>query len=184
MGRAVEAREAGHGQSDADLPADLAGHVIVVGYGRVGQMLGSFLDTVKLPHVALDIDASLVARFRAMGAGIFYGDASRPGMLRKFGVERAAALVVTMDDARATELVVTAARQYWPNLAIYARARDIEHATHLIARGASHVVPETIEASLQLSEMVLMGVGIPDHAAHHMIEARRQAEQATVDESR
>jgi monovalent cation:proton antiporter-2 (CPA2) family protein len=184
MANAVEAWEASHGQLDVSLPADLAGHVIIVGYGRVGQMLGSLLDAQELPYVALDVDASLVARFRTKGASIFFGDASRPGMLRKFSVEEAAALVVTMDSPQATEHVVTAARQHWPDIAIYARARDTDHATRLIAQGASHAVPETTEASLQLSEMVLMGAGVPDQAARHMVEVRRQAEQAAVDESR
>ncbi len=182
--RVVEAWEASRGKPDADLPADLAGHVIIVGYGRVGQMLGSLLDAQELFHVALDSDARLVARFRAEGASIFYGDASRPEMLRKFGVDEAAALVVTMDSPHAAEQVVAAARRHWPDLAIYARARDADHATRLITQGASHVVPETTEASLQLSEMVLMGAGIPDDAARHMVDARRQAEQAAVDESR
>lgn len=184
MANAVEAWEASHGQPDASLPADLAGHVIIVGYGRVGQMLGSLLDAQELSYVALDVDASLVARFRTQGASIFFGDASRPGMLRKFGVEEAAALVVTMDSPQATEHVVTAAREHWPDIAIYARARDTDHATRLIEQGASHAIPETTEASLQLSEMVLMGAGVPDQAARHIVEVRRQFEQAAVDESR
>ena len=184
MARAVEAWEARHGQTDSDVPADLTGHVIVVGYGRVGQMLGSLLDAQELPYVALDVDANLVARFRTKGASIFFGDASRPDMLRKFSVEGATALVVTMDSPQAAEHVVTAARQHWPDLAIYARARDTDHAKRLIAQGASHAVPETTEASLQLSEIVLMGAGIPDDAARHMVDTRRQAEQAAVDESR
>jgi len=181
---AVEMREARRGQPDADLPTGLAGHVIVVGYGRVGQMLGSILAAQELPHVGLDIDSTLVARFRATGSSIFFGDASRPDILRKVGVEEAAALVVTMDSPQAAEAVVAAARRRWPELAIYARARDLSHARRLVAQGASHAIPETIEASLQLGEMVLMGAGVPDHAARRMIEARRQAEQAAVDESR
>jgi CPA2 family monovalent cation:H+ antiporter-2 len=64
-----------------------------------------------------------------------------------------------------------------------ARARDVLYASRLIARGATHVVPETIEASLQLSELVLTGAGVPDDAARHLIEVRRQAEQAALDES-
>jgi CPA2 family monovalent cation:H+ antiporter-2 len=153
-----------------------------VGYGRVGQMLGSVLDSQELPHVGLDNDANLVARYRSAGAGIFYGDASRPDILSKFGGDRAAALVVTMDSPRTAEHVVDTARRHWPDLLIYARARDRAHAARLIDRGASHVIPETVEASLQLGEMVLMGVGVPDQAARRIIEARRQAEQTTVDE--
>ena len=89
-----------------------------------------------------------------------------------------------MDSPAAAEQVVTTARKDWPDLAIYARARDADHATSLIALGASHAVPETTEASLQLSEIVLMGAGIPDDVARHLVEERRQAEQAAVDESR
>ena len=184
MARAVEAWEVRHGLPDADLPTELAGHVIIVGYGRVGQMLGSLLDGQALFHIAVDVDASLVARFRAAGASIFFADASRPDMLRKFGVEEAIALVVTLDSPQAAEHVVAAARAHWPDLAIYARARDIDHATRLISLGASHAIPETTEASLQLSEMVLTGAGIPDDTARHIVETRRQAEQAAVDESR
>jgi CPA2 family monovalent cation:H+ antiporter-2 len=184
MARAVEAWEVRHGRPDADLPSGLAGHVIIVGYGRVGQMLGSMLDAQEMFYVALDMDASLVARFRAAGASIYFGDASRPEMLQKFGVDDASALVVTMDSPQAAEHVVEAARRHWPDIDIYARARDVDHATRLIAQGASHAIPETTEASLQLSEMVLTGAGIPDDTARHIVETRRQAEQAAVDESR
>jgi CPA2 family monovalent cation:H+ antiporter-2 len=181
---AAEAREAERGQRDSDIPTDLSGHIIVVGYGRVGQMLGSVLAAQEIPHVGLDTDADLVARFRAAGGSIFYGDASQHDMLRKFGADEAAALVVTMDSPETAENVVTTARRHWPELVIYARARDRAHAARLIASGASHAIPETIEASLQLGEMVLMGVGVPDEAARRIIESRRQAEQAAVDESR
>jgi len=179
---ALEAREAGRGQAGADAAAGLEGHVIVVGYGRVGRMIGSILDALELPHIGLDLDAGLVARYRAAGAGVYYGDAGRQELLRKFGIERAAALVVTMDSPRAAEAVVAAARRHWPDLPIYARARDLSHAKRLIACGARHVVPETVEASLQLGEEVLMGIGVPDRAARRLIEARRRAEQAAVDE--
>jgi len=179
---AAEARENSRGQRDADLPSDLDGHVIVVGYGRVGQMLGSVLDSQSVPHIGLDVDANLVARFRTAGASIFFGEASRAEMLRKVGIEHAAALVVTMDSPWAAEQVVASARRHWPELPIYARARDRAHAVSLIDRGASHVIPETVEASLQMGEMVLMGVGVPDDTARRIIEARRQAEQATIDE--
>lgn len=184
LARAIETSEAKGTQREIDLPAGLSGHVIVAGYGRVGQMLGSVLDAQELPHSALDTDTALVARFRHAGASIFFGDARRPAMLRKVGIERARALVVTMDNPSAAERVVEAAHGKWPDLPIYARARDVAHATRLLAHGATHVIPETTEASLQLSEMVLAGAGVPDDAARHLIEVRRQAEQATLDESR
>jgi monovalent cation:proton antiporter-2 (CPA2) family protein len=183
IARATEDRAAQRGERYVDLPTDLADHVIVIGYGRVGQLLGSILDSQKVPHVGLDIDASLVANFRTMGAGVFYGDASQPDMLRKLAAERAAALVVTMDSPHAAELVVASARRQWPDLTIFARARNVGHAKRLINHGANHVIPETTEASLKLSEMVLMGAGIPSAAACHVIETRRAAEQVAVDEN-
>jgi len=184
LARRLEAREARESQGAAGLPDELAGHVIVVGYGRVGQMLGSILDAQELPHIGLDTDARLVAQFRERGGCVFYGDASRPEMLRKVGAERAHQLVVTMDSPLAAERVVAAAHRHWPELAIYARARDIAHARRLIAQGARHVIPETLEASLELGEMVLTGAGLPDEAARRLIEVRRQAEQAALDEGR
>lgn len=181
---AAEAREAERGQQYTDIPTGLSGHVIVVGYGRVGQLLGSVLAAQEIPHVGLDTDADLVAQFRAAGAGVFYGDASRFDMLRGFGADQAAALVVTMDSPQTAEHVVATARRHWPELVIFARARDRAHAARLIAQGASHAIPETIEVSLELGEMVLTGLGVPDQAARRIIEMRRQAEQAAVDESR
>ncbi|HSM40465.1 MAG TPA: monovalent cation:proton antiporter-2 (CPA2) family protein [Afifellaceae bacterium] len=183
LARTLEAWEENRSQGNGEIAAGLAGHVIVVGYGRVGQMLGSVLSAEAIPHVGLDVDANLVARFRAAGAGVFYGDARQPEIIRKFGIDRASALVVTIDNPETAEGVVAAARRHWPHIVIYARARDRAYAARLIARGASHVIPETIEASLQLGEMVLIGTGMPDETARRIIEKQRQAEQAALDES-
>lgn len=172
------------GQGDDDFSDSLTGHVVVVGYGRVGQMLGDILDAQEMPHVALDTDTHLVAGFTNTGAAVLFGDARRAEMLRKVGVGRAGALVVTLDVPAAAEHVVGTAHRYWPNLPIYARARDSAHARRLLDLGARHVVLETIEVSLELSEMVLSGAGVPLEAAHRLIEMRRQAEQAILDESR
>jgi len=184
LARLVEGLETERGVAGADITDGLSGHVIVAGYGRVGQMIGSILEDQELPHVGLDTDAQLVGGFRTKGACVFYGDASRPEMLRKFGADRAAALVVTMDSPRAAEQVTTAARRHWPELSIYARARDRDHASRLIAKGANHVIPETMEASLELGEMVLTGVGVPEPTARRIIEVRRSSEQADVDDGR
>ncbi len=178
----IEARDAQHGQSEPGIPADLANHVIVVGYGRVGQMLGAVLGEQEIAHVGLDGDANLVGQFRATGASVYFGDASRPELLGKFAADTAAALVVTMDSPYAVERIVEAAHKHWPQLVIYARARDVVHARRLISKGASHAIPETMEASLQLGEMVLVGAGIPANAARQTIDVRRQAVQLAVDE--
>jgi monovalent cation:proton antiporter-2 (CPA2) family protein len=179
----IETAEASSRQGDVDAPISPTGHVIIAGYGRVGQMGGSVLDAQELPHLALDTDTNLVARFRQKGASIFFGDACQADMLRKVDIDRASAFVATMDSPSAAERVVEEVHRNWPQVPIYARARDVLHATRLIARGATHVVPETIEASLQLSELVLIGAGVRDDAARHLIEVRRQTEQAALDQS-
>jgi len=183
VARRAERSEAARGLPDGDLAGGRSGHVIVAGYGRVGQMLGAILEDHELPHVGLDTDADLVARFRAKGASISFADAARRDLLRKFAIETALALVVTVDDPNAAERVVAEARRLAPELPIFARARDVDHARRLIARGASHAVPETTEGSLQLGEMVLVGAGVPDDTARRIIELRRQAEQAALDKS-
>jgi len=182
--RAVESWEVERGQQDADVSGELAGHTIIVGYGRVGQTIGALLDAQEMSHVGIDRDPELVARFRGKGAGVFYGDASRPEMLRKVGVDRAGALVVTVDNPRAAEHVVATARRQWPEVAIYARARDVEQGARLTRHGANYVVPETMEASLELGEMLLVRAGVPEQAARRIVETRRRAEQATLHQGR
>jgi len=163
--------------------ATLEGHVIIIGYGRVGRMLASVLESQEIPHVALDIDTSLVQRFGVRGAGVYFGDGSRADMLRKLHIETASSMVVTINRPEAAERIVAEARKNWPLLQIYARAHDVDHAARLIARGANHVIPEATEASLQMSEMVLINAGLPDRAAHHLIEEKRLEEQVKVDDA-
>ncbi|WP_158816558.1 cation:proton antiporter [Methylocapsa sp. S129] len=142
-------------------PEDDAHRVIIVGYGRVGALIGDMLDRHKIPYIAVDSDANLIARERRAGKPIFFGDATRPEFLRRCGVETARALVVTMDAPRANEAVVEAARTLRADLTLVARARDATHAKMLYDLGVTDAVPETIEASLQLSEAVLVDIGVP-----------------------
>lgn len=160
---------------------DIAGHVIIAGYGRVGQMLGSLLEANHIPHVGLDNDANTIAPFRKQGGSVYYGDASRPEFLKRAGIDRAIALAITMDSTRVSERVIAAIRKDWPELPILARARDIRHAQKLIAAGANDVVPETVEASLELAEVVLRAAGFADDAARQIVAERRQSEKHVVE---
>ena len=116
LAQAAERDNPATGPDDTDVPVGLSGHVIIVGYGRVGRMLGSVLDSQEIMHIGLDIDADLVAHYRSAGAGIFHGDANRADILHKFGIDQAAALVVTMDNHHVAEQAVKTARRHWPNL--------------------------------------------------------------------
>jgi CPA2 family monovalent cation:H+ antiporter-2 len=138
-----------------------ASPVIIVGYGRVGQLVGEMLRRHDLPYLAVDTDPRLVAAEREAGKAIVFGNATRADFLRRCGIGEARALVVTMDAPRAVEEVVRVARGERPDLTIVARARDTRHARALYALGVTDAVPETIEASLQLSEAVLVDLGVP-----------------------
>lgn len=145
----------------ASPPSEDQPRVIIVGYGRVGDLVSDMLARHEVPYVALDSDSTLVARERGRDKPIFYGDATSPELLRRLGIASARALVVTMDNPDAVESVVTAARAERPDLIIMARARDAEHAAKLYGLNVTDAVPETIEASLQLSEALLVNIGIP-----------------------
>ena len=134
---------------------------IIVGFGRVGQLVGDMLHAHAIRYLAVDTDAALVTRFRGQGREIYWGNASRPGFLARCGLAKARALVITMDRPADAEDIVRDARAGNPDLIIVARARDALHATQLYGLGVSDAVPETIEASLQLSEAVLVDMGIP-----------------------
>ena len=142
-------------------PDDESHRVILVGFGRVGALIAEMLDVHKIPYIAVDADANVVASARRDGKPAYFGDASRPEFLRRCGIETARALVVTMDVPLSNEDVVEAARKLRPDITLVARARDAEHARTLYELGVTDAVPETIEASLQLSEAVLVDLGIP-----------------------
>ncbi|CAN1541237.1 KefB Kef-type K+ transport systems, membrane components [Caulobacteraceae bacterium] len=147
--------------------------VLVVGYGRVGRLVGDMLGRHDIPWVAAERDPKLVEIGRRAGAAIFYGDASRAEFLRRCGLDTARALVVTMDNPEGNEVVVATAREMRPDLTIVVRARDARHAKRLYELGATDAVPETIEASLQLSEAALVDIGIPMGLVIASIHERR-----------
>lgn len=169
-------RDAMHDHAaDPDDATKLEGHVLICGFGRVGQSIARLLDAERIPWAALDLDSATVARERNAGQPVHYGDASRSEMLDRLGAARAQAVVVTLDDADAAGRLVAAAHRGWPKLAVLARARDIAHADQLRRLGASDVVAEIEEASLQLGAMALERAGLPDDAVRQRLERIRSA---------
>jgi len=147
--------------------------VLVIGYGRVGRLVGDMLGRHDIPWVAAERDPKLVEIGRRAGVSIFYGDASRAEFLRRCGLDTARALIVTMDNPEGNEVVVATARELRPDLTIVVRARDARHAKRLYELGATDAVPETIEASLQLSEAALVDIGVPMGLVIASIHERR-----------
>ena len=164
--------EAPVGEPDR-LGPEPTGQVLVIGHGRVGKLVGEMLDRHDLSWIAIERDARLVEQGRRDGRRIYYGDAARVELLERCGLATARAVVITMDAPEAAEAVVAAARGARPELAIVARARDARHAARLYELGATDAVPETIEASLQLSEAVLVDIGVPMGLVIASIHERR-----------
>ena len=160
--------------------SDALPRVIVAGFGRVGQTVAAMLEVHKVPYVAIDSDPDRVTHQREHGAPVYFGDITQIELLRRLHLETARALVVTLDDPAAADELVAGARAERGDLLIVARARDATHAAHLYRAGASDAVPETIEASLQLSEAVLVDVGVPIGPAIASIHDKRAALQAEI----
>jgi CPA2 family monovalent cation:H+ antiporter-2 len=178
-GRMVAARlEPGDHGKHAPGPdaAELDNHVVIGGCGRVGRLIALTLEGEHVPYIALDTDGELVGRMRRKGKKVFFGDAGRPELLEKVGGRRARAFVVTVNNTRAAERMVAAARRINPAALVFARAADAEHAARLIALGAVGVIPETVEASLQLAGRLLEGLDLPEEVISQRVADLRAGE--------
>jgi len=142
-------------------PQALQQHAIVVGFGRVGKVASALLEEHGVPYLAVDFDAASVTRDRRAGSRVYFGDAADPMFLQACGLAEARAVVITIQHREAIDRVVGQVRTLRPDISIISRARDADHAKHLYAIGASDAVPETVEASLQLSEAALVALGVP-----------------------
>ena len=164
---------AGMAEAAVPPPDDGEARVIIVGYGRVGRLVGDMVASHGLPFLAVDDDPRLVRREREAGVPIYYGDATRREFLDRCGLARARGLVATLNNPLIAQDVVTAARAARADLTIVARARDADHARILYDLGATDAVPETIEASLQLSEAALLDMGVAAGYVIASIHAKR-----------
>ncbi len=138
-----------------------AAKVIVVGFGRVGELVTDLLKAHNIEYMVVDINPQVTTRARVMNVEAWYGDASAAEFLHSLGIERARAVVVTASNPVFTDQVVKAVRAMREDVHIIARARDASHAQRLYEMGATDAVPETIEASLQLAENTLIDLGVP-----------------------
>ena len=144
-------------------PTELApaSRVIIVGYGRFGQVVGELMRAHKIGYLCVDGDHRVAAEARARGEPVYWGDGTNSDFLARCGLASARALIATMHTPSAVDAVVKLARAERPDLTIVARARDAAHARALYKLGATDAVPETVEASLQLSEAALVDIGVP-----------------------
>jgi CPA2 family monovalent cation:H+ antiporter-2 len=181
MARRIEMRENDeevHEQDPAQEP-----RTVVIGFGRVGHLVADMLTKHGQPYVAVEANMDAVTAARRSGYKIIFGDISRPETLDKLSLGHAKAIILTMDQPVLAEYIVKRTRQWLPDIMIVVRARDADHAARLYQAGATDAVPETLESSLQLSEAVLVGLGVamgPVVASIHekRDEFRRQIKEA------
>jgi len=172
LGAGLARRVDGAPQMPVEDDSDVA-RTIIVGGGRVGRLVADMMTTHGKPYVMIDSNPDLVTAAIHDGYRATFGDAGRGDALTRLGVETAPAVVLTMDEPVLAQRLVTRLRQSYPELLIVARARDTHHAAAMYRAGASHAVPETLEASLQLSESVLVDIGVAMGPVIASIHAKR-----------
>ncbi|EKV31886.1 Glutathione-regulated potassium-efflux system protein KefB [Caenispirillum salinarum AK4] len=154
-------------------PAGKEGHVIVCGFGRVGQTVARLLEDQGRAYIAFDRDLDRVMQGRSSGMNVYFGDASRAEVLHAAHASDARLVVVTTDDAAATARAVAQIHHHYPSLPIHARARDLGQSHTLRRYGATATVPETLESSLQLAASVLTATGLTAEAVTDVLETWR-----------
>ena len=154
-------RQVDRGAAEEPQVGEAKGRTVIFGFGRVGQMVADMLIAHKRPYLAVDSDIDGVSLAREAGYNVLFGDVRRPELADKLHLGHAAALVLTMDDPVLVAQLARRVRGWVPELPIIARARDTDHAAQLYKAGVTDAVPETLEASLQLAEAVLVDVGAP-----------------------
>ncbi|VVA89634.1 unnamed protein product [Arabis nemorensis] len=143
------------------LPVESEDHIIICGFGRIGQIIAQLLSERLIPFVALDVSSERVTIARSLDLPVYFGDAGSREVLHKIGADRACAAVVALDAPGANYRCVWALSKYYPNVKTFVRAHDVVHGLNLEKAGATAVVPETLEPSLQLAAAVLAQVKLP-----------------------
>jgi CPA2 family monovalent cation:H+ antiporter-2 len=160
------------GEAGAEAPP--SGHVVIAGFGRVGETIGTLLGERGVPWVAIESDATRVADRRARGLPVWFGDATRGDLLLRLHAAQACAVILTMDQPACALQALRAVRRDCPGVPVIARSRDEAHAAMLRDEGASVVIPETLEASLQLSAFALQASGLDEPTAAAVVDAARE----------
>jgi CPA2 family monovalent cation:H+ antiporter-2 len=180
IARLIEQQE----KDDAPAAVDAAGPgTVVIGFGRVGRTVADMLRRHDLPYLGVDADIDNVNAARKDGYTVLFGDVTRNELVDQLKLGHAKALVLTMDDPVLTVRLTKRVRGWVPELPIIARARDASHAAELYKAGATDAVPETLESSLQLSEAVLVDVGIAVGPVIASIHEKRDEMRKSIKEA-
>lgn len=156
------------------MPDPHRAHAIVVGYGRMGKVVCDLFKMHDIPYIAIDHHAPSVSDDRHRGHDVFFGDATSRAYLEACGIGNATCVIVTIQSPKIIDEIVEQVRAIRPDVTIVSRARDGEHARHLYTTGVNDAVPETVEASLQLSRAALLGMGMTQETISQSIKKERE----------
>ncbi len=149
------------------------GPVVIGGYGRVGHTIAVLLHSRGIPFVAFDTDPKRVAQGRADGHAVSYGDIADPELQAAIHVDRAALVLLAVNDAGTALKAVTLLRGACPQVPVIARARNLDDSAALIRAGAAHAYPEAIEASLRLGATALQMLRVPLEEVEQLVQSVR-----------
>jgi len=160
--------------------ATARGRVIIAGYGRVGHTIATMLRASGVRFIAFDTDPVRVARGKEDGLPVYFGDIGDPELLAAARVQEASVVVLTIDDPERALRAVSHIRSGYPQVAVVARARDLEAAGELTSAGATHAYPEAIESSLRLGGLALQTAGVSGEDVDALLRGVRNEGYAPV----
>jgi glutathione-regulated potassium-efflux system protein KefB len=168
---------------DFDVMPMLDNPVVIAGFGRVGQMVARVLRAKRIGFTALDSNPEHIEFVRRFGNQVFFGDAARLDLLRSAGLERARVFVLAIDTFEASLKIAETVSEHFPQLVIFARARNRSHAYRLFDLGIDHVIRDTFPASLEMTQAVLEELGLPYSDSRRTVERFRDHDEALLAES-
>ena len=152
---------------------EISDHIIICGFGRTGQNLSQFLKQVNMPFLALEVDPDLINESWDAGEPVYFGDSSHPEILLHAGIHRARAIIITFHDYNTSRYITKTVRKLRPEIPLIVRTRDDLHLEELLEKGASEVIPDTVESSIMLAWHALTLIGLDKSIIDDMVDQAR-----------
>ena len=155
--------------------------VVIAGYGRVGEAVGSILEKSQIPFIAYDLNYEVVAKARSQGKPVYYGEMGDPDFLQLINLAKARLVIVTVDAPAHAIRIVSHIKAAYPGLRVFARAKDMETKNMLIRHGANWAMPETMEGSLRMGAEALLAMDVDDNRVRDLLAALRKDDYAAME---
>ena len=162
---------------DANYIPEMQGHIVIAGYGRVGSMVGTILYENNIPFIALEHNANKIKKIKNKPNFVFFGSPLSPGIIERLNLDRASAVILTMDNSETISSSLKSIRKDYPSVTIISRSKDDKHTKELFEAGSDIVIPETIEVGLQFVAYILEIIGQRPSAVNSSIEIYREKYQ-------